>query len=192
MHKYIEELPYSEEQKNLFENYVSLLLKWNKAFNLTAITDYDEVIVKHVLDSLSIANYVQGDHILDIGTGAGLPGLMLAIIFPQKQFTLLDSNGKKVRFLNQAIFELSLHNVTTVQTRVEKFIPNVVFDCIVSRAFADLSKMLALTKQLKHENTIYLAMKANAEQELEDISDAEIINLSVPHLQEKRTLIILH
>lgn len=192
MHKYIKELSYSDEQKILFETYVALLLKWNKKFNLTAITDYNEVIVKHILDSLSIANYVQGDQVLDVGTGAGLPGLILAIIFPEKQFTLLDSNGKKIRFINQAVFELNLKNVKTEQTRVENFQSNIVFDCIITRAFADLQKMLDLTNHLKQDKTIYLAMKANFSNEvLLKSKKANKISLSVPHLNETRTLVVI-
>ena len=193
MHKLITALDLSPQQKKLLETYLELLSKWNKTYNLTAIKDYDEMVVKHILDSLSIKEYVAGNTIIDVGTGAGLPGLVLAIVFPDKHFTLLDSNGKKIRFLIQAIHELGLKNCATVQARAEDYKPEKTFDCVTSRAFADLKLMLDLTRHLAHENTVWLAMKGDvSDEELSHIAHAKKINLSVPGLDEKRALVLIN
>lgn len=185
----------SDLQKQQLEAYLALLSKWNKAYNLTAIRDYDSMVVKHIYDSLSIIDFVEGQRVVDVGTGAGLPGIPLAIWFPDKQITLLDSNGKKTRFLTQAIFELGLTNCTVVQSRVEDFQPELKFDCITSRAFADLSKMLMLTQHLSHNKTQWLAMKgevtASETQNLPASFNARIKKLDVPDLYEARHLVIL-
>ncbi len=192
MHKFIQALDLSPAQKTQLENYLALLSKWNKTYNLTAIKDYDEMVVKHILDSLSIQEYVVGNTIIDVGTGAGLPGLVLAIAFPDKHFTLLDSNGKKIRFLIQAIHELGLKNCEAVQARVEDYKPEKTFDCITSRAFADLKLMLDVTQHLAHENTVWLAMKGDiSDEELHHIEHAKKINLSVLGLNEKRALVLV-
>jgi len=192
MHKLIQSLNLSAQQKQLLEDYLALLAKWNKTYNLTAITGYDEMVIKHILDSLSIKDYVAGDRVIDVGTGAGLPGLVLAIVFPNKHFTLLDSNGKKIRFLIQAIHELGLKNCEPVQSRVEDYQPQQTFDCIVSRAFADLKEMLNVTSHLAHAKAIWLAMKGDiTDEELSHISHAKKINLSVPNLNEKRALVLI-
>lgn len=192
MHKLIYELDLSLIQKTQIENYLALLSKWSKAYNLTAITDYDEMVVKHILDSLSIKDYVTGNRIIDVGTGAGLPGLILAIVFPDKQFTLLDSNGKKIRFLIQGIHDLGLKNCEVAQARVEDYKPEQTFDCITSRAFADLKLMLNVTQHLAHENTVWLAMKGDiADEEFGNITNAQKIDLTVPGLNEKRTLVVI-
>ncbi len=192
MHKFIQSLDLSLAQKTQIENYLALLSKWSKAYNLTAITDYDEMVAKHVLDSLSIKEYVTGDRIIDVGTGAGLPGLILSIVFPDKYFTLLDSNGKKIRFLIQAIHDLSLKNCEAIQMRVEDYQPAQPFDCITSRAFADLKLMLNLTRHLAHEQTVWLAMKGDiSDQELKQVEYAKKISLTVPSLNEQRALIFI-
>lgn len=192
MHKFIQDLDVLPQQKQSLEDYLGVLSNWNKTYNLTAIKEYDEMVVKHILDSLSIKEYINGESILDVGTGAGLPGLVLAIAFPQKQFTLLDSNGKKIRFLIQAIHELGLKNCEPVQSRVEAYRPSKPFDCITTRAFADLAEMLALTQHLAHEKTVWLAMKGDiSDLELREIHHAKKINLSVPNLHETRTLVLI-
>jgi len=139
--------------------FVDLILKWNKVFNLTAIRDIDQAIWLHLVDSLIIQSYLHGKKIIDVGSGAGLPGIPLALLFPEKQFVLLDSNGKKTRFIQQAIIELGLKNVSVIQSRVENFLPEVSFDSIITRAFATLDVMLEQTNHLLAPKGQFLAMK---------------------------------
>lgn len=128
----------ADKQRQLLA-YLALLIKWNKAYNLTAVRDPDEMVSRHLLDSLSIVPYAEaGDNWLDVGSGGGMPGVPLAILFPEKRLTLLDSNGKKTRFLTQVKLELKLANLEVVHSRVEAFRPESPFDGIVSRAFSSL------------------------------------------------------
>ncbi|HHF1371875.1 TPA: 16S rRNA (guanine(527)-N(7))-methyltransferase RsmG, partial [Haemophilus influenzae] len=113
----------SDQQIQQLINLVNLLNKWNKAYNLTSVRDPQEMLVKHILDSLVVSPYLQGDRFIDVGTGPGLPGLPLAIINPSKQFVLLDSLGKRISFIRNAIRELGLTNVTPVLSRVEEYQP---------------------------------------------------------------------
>lgn len=145
-----------EEQ---FIHYLDLMSRWNKISNLTSILDPHEMVMLHILDSLSIAPFLQGNRILDVGTGAGLPGIPLAIMQPEKKFTLLDSNSKKTRFLTQVMLELKLNNVEIIHSRCEDFQPNTLFDCILSRAFASLAVMLEVTQHLIAQSGTFLAMK---------------------------------
>lgn len=138
--------------------YHALLVKWNKAYNLTAVRDPEEMIGRHLLDSLSIIPHVDGQRILDVGTGPGLPGIPLAICFPEKELVLLDSNGKKTRFLTQAKIELKLTNMTPVQARIESF-ESAPFDSITSRAFATLKDMVDGSIHLLKEGGNFYAMK---------------------------------
>lgn len=138
--------------------YHALLVKWNKAYNLTAVRDPEEMIRRHLLDSLSIIPHVTGERILDVGTGPGLPGIPLSICYPDKQFTLLDSNGKKTRFLTQAKIELGLANMTPVQSRIESF-EAPLFDSITSRAFATLKDMVDGSIHLLKTDGFFYAMK---------------------------------
>lgn len=142
-----------------FLRYLDLMLQWNRVFNLTNITDPKNMILLHILDSLSIDPFLQGERILDVGTGAGLPGIPLAIIHPEKHFVLLDSNNKKTRFLTQALLELQLSNVTVEHARVEKYHPTTLFHCILSRAFSSLRMMIEQSEHLLAENGVFLAMK---------------------------------
>lgn len=174
--------------------YLELLQKWNKALNLTAIDNMDEMVVKHVLDSLSIAPFIKGENILDIGTGAGFPGIPLALAYPKKKFTLLDSNSKKTRFLFEVVRLLSLNNVTIVHERVEKLNQQELFDVITSRAFSDLKKMLLLSRHLLKKEGFWLAMKGDISlDELNEINaySYEILNLKVPALDAKRSCIVI-
>lgn len=136
-------LALNHDQCDLLWAYLTLLHKWNRAYNLSAVREPSAMIPRHLLDSLAVLPHVQGSHFLDVGSGAGLPGIPLAIALPQATFTLIDSNGKKTRFLHQAGTELGLDNVTVVQERVEHYRPPSPFDAIISRAFAGVNAMLA-------------------------------------------------
>ena len=139
--------------------YVRLLEKWNRTYNLTAVRIPAEMIPRHLLDSLAILPYLKGPRILDIGTGAGLPGIPLALARPDLAFTLLDSNAKKTRFVTQACAELGLKNVEVVNERVEKYHPLTTFDTIVSRAFSIIADMLVASRHVCGAAGQFLAMK---------------------------------
>ena len=134
------------------------LLRWNQAYNLTAITDPGEVLTHHLLDSLSAHPDLAGQEIADVGTGAGFPGLPLAIVNPQRRFTLIDAVDKKLRFIGHAARELGLRNVTTRHARVEDLQPAQPFDMVMARAFAPLPRMLQLVTPLCSDTTVILAM----------------------------------
>ena len=145
--------------KQQITEYLALLNKWNAAYNLTAVRDPAEMFAKHVLDSLAIGPFLQGKNIVDVGSGAGLPGIPLALTYPELQFTLLDSNGKKTRFLTHVVHTLNIPNVQVVQARVEQFKPTHCFDTIVARAFSSLADFLQKTKHLCCADGRFLAMK---------------------------------
>jgi len=155
----------SEQQQRQLLDYLALLEKWNRAFNLTAVRDPEKMVSRQLLDSLSIQHLLKGERILDVGSGAGLPGIPLAILNPRRSFILLDTNGKKTRFLRQAKLELGLDNVQVEQTRVEQYQPLQRFDIITSRAFASLPDMISLTRHLLAPGGCWLAMKAAVPQD---------------------------
>ncbi|MHC9511909.1 16S rRNA (guanine(527)-N(7))-methyltransferase RsmG [Kangiella sp. M94] len=161
----------SDEDSGRLLNYLSLLLKWNKAFNLTAITKPEEALDLHLLDSVAVSPAIQDYRsLLDVGTGGGLPGIPLAILNPDKEFTLLDTNSKKTRFLKQVVYELGLDNVTVINQRVQDFENQSGYACILSRAFASLSDMVLWTKHLLAEDGHWLAMKGQyPHQELDEL-----------------------
>ncbi len=176
--------------------YIELLAKWNKAYNLTAIRDPEEMVVLHLLDSLSAASCVSGQSILDVGTGAGLPGIPLAIAFPEKQFTLLDTNGKKVRFLDHAIRQLDLANVSAVKSRIETFAPETRFDAIISRAFSALEPFVSACAPLLDTDGVLLAMKGKLpKEEIAALNEAQwevsFAELRVPGLEAERHMVTL-
>ncbi|AGI26932.1 16S rRNA (guanine(527)-N(7))-methyltransferase RsmG [Pseudomonas sp. MT3] len=180
-------------------DYLALLAKWNKAYNLTAVRDVDEMVSRHLLDSLSIVPQFEaagGERWLDVGSGGGMPGIPLAILFPGKSLTLLDSNGKKTRFLTQVKLELKLDNLQVIHSRVEAFQPEQPFNGIVSRAFSSLEDFTNWTRHLGDTQTNWLAMKGvHPSDELaalpEDFRVEAEHALAVPGCQGQRHLLIL-
>lgn len=150
----------SEQQRAQWLAYMALLAKWNQAYNLTAVRDPRAMVSRHILDSLSIAPHVSGQHLLDVGAGAGIPSIPLAILWPERQITALDSNGKKTRFMLQAKNELQLGNFTVVQSRVEVFRVEPLFDGILSRAYASLADFISASRHLLAPGGRFWAMKA--------------------------------
>lgn len=188
-------LEVGQRQQQKLLDYLALLMKWNKAYNLTAVRDPDEMVTRQLLDSLSILPLVQGQSILDVGTGAGLPGIPLAICMPQNSFTLIDANGKKTRFVQQAKMELGLENLQVHQTRIEQFQSQQGFDTITTRAFAALPKIVELTARLLSKQGVLLAMKGSIpKQELETIQsnsfDIDIVELTLPASGERHAILI--
>ncbi len=182
-------------QQQLLE-YLDLLAKWNRAYNLTAVRDPAQMVCRHLLDSLAVGPFLRGRRLLDVGTGAGLPGVPLAILFPDREFHLLDSNGKKTRFLFQVKTALRLDNIQIQQQRVETFHPPAPFDAVLSRAFASLSDMVDRCRHLPGPDGRFLAMKgACPEAELAAVSDrceiCGVYPLRVPGLGEQRHLVEL-
>ena len=186
----------SEQQKDQLIELVNLLNKWNKAYNLTSVRDPQEMLVKHILDSLVVSPYLQGDRFIDVGTGPGLPGLPLAIINPDKQFVLLDRLGKRVSFIRNAVIKLKLTNVTPVLSRVEEYQPEEKFDGVLSRAFASLKDMTEWCHHLLSSDGLFYALKGIYHQEevqnLNDIFTVEkVVSLDVPTLVGERHLVLL-
>lgn len=174
--------------------YLQLLQKWNTAYNLTAVRDPGQMVTRHLLDSLAVAPYLPLGNAIDVGTGAGLPGVPLAILFPQRQFDLLDSNGKKTRFLFQVKTALSLDNMQVHHQRVESFQPFRPYDVVLSRAYAALRDMVSSCRHLLAPHGRFLAMKGSLDPgELEQVaSSCEVLavhSLAVPELDEQRHLL---
>lgn len=186
----------SETQLQQCVAYVQLLDKWNSAYNLTSVRDPQEMLVKHVLDSLVVAPHLNGEHFIDVGTGPGLPGVLLAIYYPNKTFTLLDSLGKRIRFLNHVKLQLGLRNILPLQSRVEEHNPTQGYDGVISRAFASMHDMLSWCRHLPATNGQFFAMKGAAVQEeiaaLPDfVKVLAVETLQVPTLDAQRHLVIL-
>lgn len=188
-------LEVTNDTQGLLIQYVLLLEKWTKAYNLTSIRDPSQMVLRHLLDSLSVVPYLTGQRIIDVGTGAGLPGIPLALIFPDREFVLLDSNNKKTRFVTQVMIELNLENVTVINERVENYRPEVLFDVVISRAFSSIAGMVKATAALCQPDGCLLAMKGKyPADELSDIPSVyeyEVIPLNVPGLDAERHLVIL-
>lgn len=190
----IEALPAAARGK--LSSLLDELLKWNAAYNLTAITDREQMVTHHLLDSLSVQPWLHGDTVADVGTGAGFPGLPLAIVDPARRFTLIDSNNKKIRFVSHAARTLGLSNVTAVHARSESFKPEKPFDTVIARAFAALPELLKLVAPLCGPETRVLAMKGKRpDDELAAVPAAwrvlEVHALNVPGLREDRHLVIV-
>ena len=190
------EIQLTDRQKDQLIQLVQLLNKWNKAYNLTSVRDPQEMLVKHILDSIVVSPYLQGDRFIDVGTGPGLPGLPLAIINPTKQFVLLDSLGKRISFIRNAVRELGLTNVEPVLSRVEEYQPEQKFDGVLSRAFASLKDMTDWCHHLPKQDGYFYALKGiYHEDEVQELDEKfevkDVITLHVPELVGERHLIFL-
>jgi 16S rRNA (guanine527-N7)-methyltransferase len=176
--------------------FLDLLAHWNRAYSLTAVREVEQMLPRHLLDSLSVLPYLEGRRVLDIGTGAGLPGIPLALARPDVDFVLLDSNAKKIRFVKQAIHELGLRHVAAVQSAAERYEPAEPFDTLIARAVAAIPDMLALCSHLCAPGSRVLAMKGvYPEEELAALDRAfsarAVLPLTVPGLDAARHVVIL-
>ncbi|MBI0006261.1 MULTISPECIES: 16S rRNA (guanine(527)-N(7))-methyltransferase RsmG [Gilliamella] len=185
------DLSITSQQIDLLIHYVEMLNKWNKAYNLTAVRDPSEMLIKHIMDSLVVSPYLVGNTFIDVGTGPGLPGIPLAIINPDKQFDLVDSLGKRIRFLKQVQFELKLTNIQPIQSRIEEY-NEKKFDGVISRAFASLQDMLTWCKHLPNQQGSFYALKGS---DLDVIPEGftlkQNIKLTIPELNAERRLMII-
>lgn len=186
----------SDHQQQQLVGYVNLLHKWNKAYNLTSVRDPNEMLIRHILDSIVVAPYLQGTRFIDVGTGPGLPGIPLSIVRPESHFTLLDSLGKRVRFLRQVQHELHLENIAPVQSRVEDFPAEPPFDGVICRAFASLNDMVSWCRHLPGEQGRFYALKGLVPEDEITLLPAEftvesIEKLHVPHLEGERHLVVV-
>jgi 16S rRNA (guanine527-N7)-methyltransferase len=186
----------SDQQKQQLIGYVSLLDKWNKAYNLTSVRDPQQMLVRHILDSIVVAPHLKGSRFIDVGTGPGLPGIPLAIVMPEAHFTLLDSLGKRVRFLRQVQHELGLENIAPVQSRVEEFPSEPPFDGVISRAFASLEDMVNWCHHLPAPEGRFFALKGvRPDDEIASLPAGytldTVVELKVPQLDGERHLVII-
>ena len=184
----------SEYQQQQLIDYVLMMHKWNKAYNLTSVRDPHQMVIKHVIDSIVVAPFLDKIQYIDVGTGPGLPGIPLAIMCPDKQFILLDSLGKRVRFMKQVAYELKIDNIKPVQSRVEDFIPSVEIDGVLSRAFASLKDMLHWCQHLVDSQGVFIALKGQlSSDELKGLPVGfilqETIKLDVPGLEGERHIV---
>jgi 16S rRNA (guanine527-N7)-methyltransferase len=183
-----------EAQRDALIAYLALLSRWNQTYNLTAVRDPLEMVGRHLLDSLSLGPYLFGGSVLDLGTGAGLPGIPLALLQPERRFWLLDGNGKKTRFVRQAVMVLGLANCEVVQARMESYRPGRKFATIVARAVASLSDIQALGEPFLERPGRLLLMKGRTpEAEMEDLTPCpdtrKVHRLEVPFVVGERHLI---
>ena len=178
----------------LLAEFIKQLARWNKVYNLTAVRHPQDMVKYHILDSLSVFPWLQGTRVLDVGSGAGLPGIPLAIACPEQQFYLLDSNAKRTRFMVQMVAELGLNNVSVIRSRIEDYQPDFKFDCITARAYASIADLLAKTAKLCATTGCVLAMKGQyPNMELEAIENNDwsvaIYPVQIPELDAKRHII---
>ncbi len=186
----------TDSQATQLLDYIQLFHKWNKTYNLSAIRDIESQVDRHLLDSLSVVPYIEADNMIDVGTGGGLPGIPLAIMFPQKNFTLLDSAGKKTRFLFQVKTQLKLDNVQVENRRVESFHPERLFDAVISRAFASLKDMTDGCQHLLADGGVFYAMKGiYPTDELSEVEKnykvSDSYPLQIPREDGERHLLVL-
>lgn len=182
----------SSEQIQLWIDYLVLLEKWNKVYNMTAIKKIDDMLVKHLFDSLSVAKFIKGSTTVDVGTGGGLPGVVLAILYPEHEFTLVDSVGKKIMFLKNVKKTLGLSNINPVNQRIETL--DGSFDNIISRAFSAVDNFYELCKHMLTDDNQMLAMKGPDAEE-KNLVKLPLVDkhyeITVPFLDAKRNLIVL-
>ncbi len=176
--------------------FVLLLEKWNKTYNLTAVRDPQQMLTRHILDSLAVLPFIKGPRVLDLGAGAGLPGIPLALARPRLEFVLLDGNAKKTRFITQAVADLGMKNVEIVQQRAEKYRPDIKFNTLISRAFGSIADMLASAGHLADAGAEFLAMKGVYPQEEltaipQNYKVSSVQALQVPGLDAARHLVII-
>ena len=184
----------SEQQQQQLILYVLMMHKWNKTYNLTSVRDPHQMVIKHIIDSIVVAPFLDKKQYIDVGTGPGLPGIPLAIMCPEKQFILLDSLGKRVRFMKQVAYELKINNIRPVQSRVEDFVADVEIDGVLSRAFASLKDMLHWCQHLVDSQGVFIALKGQLPaDELDKLPLGFIlqktIKLDVPGLEGERHII---
>jgi len=181
-------------QQEALLRYADLLVRWNRVFSLTAVRTPEEVVTRHLLDALVVLPHLHGRRLIDVGTGAGLPGLPLAIARPDLEVTLLDASAKRIRFVQQALIELRPGNAVVVRARVEEHRPEAPYDTVIARAFAGLSDMLSLCRHLVAADGEFLAMKGqHPDRELSDLPSGwrvvATVPLEVPGLDAARHLV---
>jgi 16S rRNA (guanine527-N7)-methyltransferase len=183
----------TQTQVDLLMAYLEMIQKWNKAYNLVGTSNANELLQKHIVDSLSLVPYIKKSPVLDVGSGAGLPGIPLAICLPDISFTLLDSNGKKARFMRQVAMDLKLSNVEIVQTRVENYQPSEAPKTVLSRAFAPLNKALKMLSAVcapQGQVQIMLGAQPDELPVLDGINDIQVQSVTIPGLDSQRHLLI--
>jgi 16S rRNA (guanine527-N7)-methyltransferase len=171
--------------------YKQLLIKWNKVFNLISVKGVDEIVTHHFLDCLAVVPFIEGNNVLDVGSGAGLPGIIIGLCYPEKNITLVDSVGKKTTFLKQTCAELNLSNITIINKRVEDITTNKLFDSIIARAFAEMQVLIDLTRHLIEDKGVWYGMKSKKFNE-EEISTNFVVekrDIVVPYLDAERYLV---
>ena len=171
--------------------YKDLLIKWNKVFNLISVKGVDEIVTHHFLDCLAVVPFIEGKNVLDVGSGAGLPGIIIGLCYPEKNITLVDSVGKKTTFLKQTCAELNLSNITIINKRVEDITTNKLFDSIIARAFAEMQVLIDLTGHLIEDKGVWYGMKSKKFNE-EEISTNFVVekrDIVVPYLDAERYLV---
>ena len=171
--------------------YKDLLIKWNKVFNLISVKGVDEIVTHHFLDCLAVVPFIEGKDILDVGSGAGLPGIIIGLCCPEKNITLVDSVGKKTAFLKQTCAELNLSNITVINKRVEDITTNKLFDSIIARAFAEMQVLIDLTRHLIEDKGAWYGMKSKKfnEEEIGTNFVVEKRDIVVPYLDAERYLV---
>lgn len=184
----------NEDELTKLKQYVDLLNRWNKTYNLTSVREPKDMIPLHVFDSLVVANFIKGDTCLDVGSGGGLPTIPLAILQPERQFAALDTNGKKTRFIQQAVIELGLKNVQVVHERIEKWQTDVSFDAIISRAFASIHDFVSSSSlHLAEGGTMYAMKGQYPKAEIQYLPKGFILDssheLQVPLVEGERHLL---
>jgi len=183
----------TRDQEDQMLHYLALMLRWNRSYNLTAVTEPGEMVARHLIDSLSVLPHLQGERFVDAGTGPGLPGVPLAIVCSQRRFALLDSNGKKIRFLNQVRRQLPLLNIEPIQVRLEDFVPAGLPDAILARALAPLERLVDWASPMLDQGVPLLAMKGQlSESERRSVPapyNVALIELEIPGLQARRCLV---